>query len=104
MSERNFAGMKNLDVIDYLQTRRSLSVKYMDDIAPSDAEIETLLKTAARVPDHGKLFPWYFVVFKGGARREVGDVLREAYLAEDADASEAKLDLEAERLVAVARK
>ena len=99
MSERNFAGMKNLDVVDYLQTRRSLSVKYMDDIAPSDAEIETLLKTAARVPDHGKLFPWHFVVFKGDARREAGDILRAAYLAEDADASEAKLDLEAERFM-----
>lgn len=99
MDERNLAGVKNLDVIDYLQSRRSLSVKYMDDVAPSDDEIETLLKTAARVPDHGKLFPWYFIVFKGAARAEVGTILREAYRHEDPDASAAKLDLEADRFM-----
>ena len=35
---------------------------------PSAAEIETLLTIASRVPDHGKLAPWRFIVFEGEAR------------------------------------
>ncbi len=99
MSEKNCAGIANANVLEYLQSRRSLSVKYMNDIAPSRDEIDTILKTAARVPDHGKLMPWYFVVFDGDKRREVGSILREAYKTEDPDASPAKLDLEAERFL-----
>tara|TARA_R110002094_G_scaffold156064_6_gene142896 strand:- start:270 stop:953 length:684 start_codon:yes stop_codon:yes gene_type:complete len=99
MDEKNCAGIANEDVLEYLQSRRSLSVKYMADEALSHAEIDTILKTAARVPDHGKLMPWYFVVFEGERRREVGAVLREAYKSEDPDASAAKLDLEAQRFM-----
>jgi nitroreductase len=35
--------------------------------APSEAEIDTLLTVASRVPDHGKLAPWRFIVFEGEA-------------------------------------
>ena len=35
--------------------------------APTPDELETLLTIAARVPDHGKLAPWRFIVFE--ARR-----------------------------------
>lgn len=99
MEEKNCSGAKNLDVLEYLQTRRSLSVKYMSDEAPSRDEIQTILKAASRVPDHGKLSPWYFVVFEGDKREEVGDYLREAYAAENPDTSDAKLDLEAQRFM-----
>lgn len=99
MDEQNWSGVKNLDVLNYLQARRSLSVKYMNDTAPSREEVDLILKTAARVPDHGKLNPWYFVVFEGDKREKVGSYLREAYKLEDPEASEAKLDLEAQRFM-----
>jgi nitroreductase len=36
--------------------------------APSEAELATLLALAARVPDHGKLSPWRFVILSGDAK------------------------------------
>ena len=45
---------------------------------PSAAEIATLLKIASRVPDHGKLAPWRFIVFDGTARDRAGATRAEA--------------------------
>jgi nitroreductase len=68
--------------IDLLLSRRSGSAKAMTGPGPSPAELETILKAAARVPDHGKLFPWRFIVFEGQARTRFGlmavECLREA--------------------------
>ncbi|WP_313350028.1 nitroreductase [Paracoccus sp. (in: a-proteobacteria)] len=46
----------------FLRSRRSHPPKLMTGPAPSQAEIMDLLEMAARVPDHGKLEPWRFVV------------------------------------------
>ena len=42
---------------------------------PSAADIETLLTVASRVPDHGKLVPWRFIVFEGEARLAAGEAI-----------------------------
>jgi nitroreductase len=42
---------------------------------PSPDQLETILKAGARVPDHGKLFPWRFIVFEGEARGRFGELL-----------------------------
>ena len=41
---------------------------------PDAAELDALLTIASRVPDHGKLAPWRFIVIAGAARdpREAG--------------------------------
>lgn len=56
------------DAMDFLLTRRSRPVKLLTGPAPSRAVLERLLTAAARVPDHGKLEPWRFVVIEGAAR------------------------------------
>ena len=43
-------------------TRRSGKARDMVAPGPSDAELETLIVAASRVPDHGKLAPWRFVI------------------------------------------
>jgi nitroreductase len=96
MSEKNQAGVKNQDVLDYLNSRRSLSVKYMGDKGPNAHEVTDILKAAARVPDHGKLMPWHFIVLQGDKRALMGGILRSAYAAEHPEATPAKLDLEAQ--------
>jgi nitroreductase len=53
----------------FLARRRSASAVTLQDPAPSDAELATLLRLATRVPDHGKLSPWRFVVLKGEPKR-----------------------------------
>jgi nitroreductase len=63
--------------IDLLLTRRSGSAKAMTGPGPDAQELHTILTAAARVPDHGKLFPWRFVVFEGEARARFGEVLAE---------------------------
>jgi nitroreductase len=52
----------------FLARRRSASAMALTAPAPSDAELATLLRLATRVPDHGKLSPWRFVVLRGGAK------------------------------------
>ena len=37
-----------------------------------------ILQAGARAPDHGKLFPWRFIVFQGDGRTRAGEILAEA--------------------------
>ena len=53
----------------FLARRRSAAALALTEPAPSDAELATLLRLATRVPDHGKLFPWRFVVLRGAAKQ-----------------------------------
>jgi nitroreductase len=59
-------------VLSFLKTRKSGSVKAMGEPGPSSAQISEILEIAVRVPDHGKLNPWRFVLFEGAARVEIG--------------------------------
>lgn len=86
-------------MIEFLKVRRSTPIKNLSAPGPRTAQIEEMLSVAARVPDHNKLAPWWFVVFEGEARAKFGEVLRKAYLLEEPDAAPAKLELEAERFL-----
>ena len=66
-------------LLELLETRRSASAKAMTGPGPDAAELERLLKIAARVPDHGKLTPWRFIVFEGDALERAGEVLVARY-------------------------
>ena len=61
--------------IDFLLGRKSAPIAELRDPGPSEQEIRTLLTIAARVPDHGRLVPWRFILYRGNARREVGEKL-----------------------------
>jgi len=61
--------------IDLLLSRRSGSAKAMSGPGPDAGQLQTILRAAARVPDHGKLFPWRFIVFEGAARERFGEML-----------------------------
>jgi Nitroreductase len=84
--------------IDLLLTRRSGSAKAMTGPGPSAIELEKILTAAARVPDHGKLFPWRFIVFEGDARARAGQILTDA-LAETEKMTEEKIASEAVRFL-----
>jgi nitroreductase len=59
-------------LLSFLKTRKSASAKAMGAPGPDGARLEQMLALATRVPDHGKLTPWRFVVFQGEARSLVG--------------------------------
>ncbi|HEY1708296.1 MAG TPA: nitroreductase [Rhizomicrobium sp.] len=63
------------DAIDLLLTRRSGSAKAMTGPGPDSEQLQQILQAAARVPDHGKLFPWRFIVIEGEARGRFGLML-----------------------------
>ena len=53
------------DALELLKTRRSVKPIELIGPGPTASEIETLLRIASRVPDHGKLAPWRFILFEG---------------------------------------
>lgn len=77
--------------IDLLLTRRSGKARDMIAPGPSPAELETILAAAARVPDHGKLAPWAFVLIED--RAALSALLQRLYLADKPEAG--RLELEA---------
>nr|WP_272210739.1 nitroreductase [Marinicella sp. W31]MDC2876649.1 nitroreductase [Marinicella sp. W31] len=90
---------KNQAVVDFLKSRRSTPVLQLDAPGPGRAELEEILTIAARVPDHGKLAPWRFIVYAGSVRAEVGEALAAIAREDDPDASLERLKLERERLM-----
>jgi nitroreductase len=63
-------------VLSFLKSRKSASVKAMGEPGPSADEIRQILEIAVRVPDHGKLAPWRFILFDGDARARIGGHFR----------------------------
>jgi nitroreductase len=86
------------DAIELLKTRRSMKPREMTGPGPSPAEIETILTIASRVPDHGKLTPWRFIVFEGEARRAAGAAIAAAFRVKYPEAKPEHVEAERERL------
>jgi len=64
------------EVMDFLLTRRSRPYKTLTLPAPDRDALLPLLTAAARVPDHGKLEPWRFVVLQGAALERLSNLVR----------------------------
>lgn len=60
---------------DRLARRRSAPAQALTAPGPSRAEIERILRLGARTPDHGKLFPWRFVVLGPDSRADLARAL-----------------------------
>ncbi len=59
-------------LLSFLKTRKSASAKAMGGPGPDATQLADMLALATRVPDHGKLTPWRFIIFEGDARSGVG--------------------------------
>jgi nitroreductase len=86
------------DAIELLKTRRSVKPREMTGPGPSPAELETILTIGARVPDHGKLAPWRFIIFEGDARERAGEVIATVFARKNPDAPAANIETERKRL------
>ena len=60
---------------DRLARRRSAPAQSLTAPGPSPSEIERILLLGARTPDHGKLFPWRFVVMGPQSRADLARAL-----------------------------
>jgi len=87
------------ETLDFLALRRSTPVARMDGPGPDAHQLDALLHIAARVPDHGKLAPWRFLVFDGAARQAAGRVLEAASRRSQTHLPEEGHKLEAQRFM-----
>lgn len=71
------AAFESAETIALLARRRSTKLMYLTTPAPNADELDALISLAGRVPDHGKLGPWRFVVIDGDARSRAGAALEE---------------------------
>jgi nitroreductase len=85
------------DIMKLLLTRRSVSARMMAEPGPEGEVLAAILTAGARVPDHGKLAPWRFIIFEGKARQDFGDILASAFQRTRPDATQAQIDAEAAR-------
>ncbi|WP_339833007.1 nitroreductase [uncultured Parvibaculum sp.] len=90
---------RSQETIDLLLTRRSAKALTMVEPGPDAAALETVLRIGARVPDHGKLAPWRFIVFRGEARRAFGAILSAVYTRVQPNAGDDQLEFEANRFL-----
>lgn len=75
-----------------LRTRRSAPINQMQAPGPDAAQLETLLRIATRVPDHGKLTPWRIVQFQGEGRSRFGAFAAKRFQELHDDANEKQID------------
>lgn len=79
--------------ISLIETRRSGKPRDMVPPGPDGAQLDRILSAAMRVPDHGKIAPWRFVVISSDKRDAFAALLVHCYRAEKPDAG--RLELEA---------
>jgi len=86
------------DPIDFLKTRRSVKPREMSGPGPSPEELDTILTVGARVPDHGKIAPWRFIVFEGDAGARAGEVIGAVFARNKPEATREEIAGERARL------
>lgn len=86
------------ETFDLLLSRRSGSAKAMTGPGPTPDQLRRILAAGVRVPDHGKLTPWRFIVFEGEGRARMGNILAEA-IAGERDIPPERIELERGRFM-----
>ena len=76
-------------ILSLLETRRSGKPRELVEPGPTAEEMERILAIATRVPDHGKLTPWRFVLVADEHRDALAALLRHALAEEDPGATDA---------------
>src|SRR6476646_10380063 len=85
--------------LNALDARRSVPAMQLCDPGPDHAQVMRMLRSAVRVPDHGKRVPWRFVRIEGDARRALGDRLAARSRERDPGASDAVVEKDRQRFL-----
>lgn len=84
--------------LEFLKSRKSISASFLSPPGPSAEEMAEILTVASRVPDHGKLTPWRFILFKGEAGAKASAALAKLYAEKNPGADAGKIEEEQKRL------
>ena len=55
-------GKVTKEVLDFFESRRSVSVNFLGPPGPNHGQLSDILKMGLRCPDHGRLEPWRILV------------------------------------------
>lgn len=69
------AMCESAETLALMARRRSTKVIHLAEPGPDPAQLNALIALATRVPDHGKLGPWRFVIIEGEGRARAGEKL-----------------------------
>lgn len=83
--------------VSWLAERRSVAVKRLGPPAPSEAELEQILRSALAAPDHAALRPWRIIICAPQARQSLAGLFVQAKLSINPSATELELDREREK-------
>ena len=92
----DLSGPTAIGHVRYSTTGSSVVANNMTGPGPDADQLEQLLTLAARVPDHGKLAPWRFIIFEGDARARFGELIAARYAELNPDAEQKFIDIERE--------
>ncbi len=81
-----------MDLLEAIDTRSSAT--RLVEPAPSRPELQRILDSGARAPDHGRLGPWRFVVLEGSARGALGEAMAAVFREKNVDATAEQLQSE----------
>ena len=73
-----------MDALTLLQTRQS--DPRLVAPGPSQEQLSIIKRAALKVPDHGCIAPWRFIVAQGEALNKLGEIYHQAAVAEQQDA------------------
>ena len=77
-------------LLDQLRTRNS--APRLTGPAPTEVEVEEMIRCALRSPDHCRLRPWRFLSFRGSRRGDLGELLVRSLERSNPQADEAAVD------------
>jgi nitroreductase len=84
---------------DFLMSRRSVLARFMAEPGPDSETLDRILEAGLRVPDHGKLAPWRYIVFTGDARARVGDLIEAAFRRQNGEVRDQQAEIERTRFL-----
>ncbi len=86
------ANSPSSTALSALDARRSVPARKLAEPGPTASELQRMLASAVRVPDHGRRVPFRFLSIAGDARATLGDAVAARGLELHPDADEAAVD------------
>ena len=80
------------EALELLKTRTSPKAQDLIEPAPNESQLNEILTIAARVPDHGMMKPWRFVVLPKATRGPIVDKITANFRAGNPNASDAEVE------------
>lgn len=89
--------MSASDLLHLLEQRRSTPVASLGEPGPDPLQLQRIVATALRVPDHGKLTPWRLLSVDAAQRAQVAHWLAERHREIDPTVAESALEKDRKR-------